>query len=153
MESLKLSFLTNKQENTMDLHLTTNIPSRIVRVRFEGNTADYSYALPDYITDEELSKATHAVVVNASSTGYAVTVISGQTTFAEDPYTGEYKYAVAVFSDAGYADVVEESRRRRRIVEALKRERKRLADSMDFTELAKLSPEAAKLIEELKGPK
>ena len=137
----------------MDLQHTTNIPSRVIRATFSNSTTPYAYALPDYITDEELAKATHVVVVNSSDSWYSVAKIVDVVSFTEDNYTGPYKFAVAVISDANYAAAVEEDKRRRRIVDALKRERKRLADTLDFTELAKLSPEAAKLIEELKGMK
>lgn len=119
-----------------------NTPN-VVQVKFKGYvSAEYSY-----LTDLDL-KVNDQVIVDSPRDGYVVVVVTKVCGPLEG--TKATKWIIQRVDDTEYKRK-EEARRRKSVIETkLRAIEKQLESTMKFEYLAKMSPEAARLLEELK---
>lgn len=113
---------------------------------------EYEYRIPGFM-DEEVEADMLGVVNwrgNQRINPSAVRIKSIKSVL-DGEFNGEYAYLIGAFSTARYEALIQEDRRRKRLLELLKVERQRLVSEMDMEALAQFSPVAAELLAELKG--
>ena len=119
-----------------------NTPN-VVQVKFKGYvSSEYSY-----LTDLDL-KVNDQVIVDSPRDGYVVVVVTKVSGPLEG--TKATKWIVQKVDDTEYKRK-EEARRKKAVIETkLRAIEKQLESTMKFEYLAKMSPEAARLLEELR---
>lgn len=118
---------------------------KTVSVKFDGNSRSYAY-----MTDIEGVEVGDVLVVHTPHSGYTcVTVTSVDET--ADTVEKATKWVVCKVDVAGYNDRIEREERRRLLLAKLKKMQAEVLEADQFKLLAKLNPDAAKLVKELKS--
>lgn len=123
---------------------------KIVSIHFDGTTRfQKSYA---YLTDIDDISVGDTVVVDSPHNGFAcVKVVSIEET--AEQIEKAYKWIVCKVDTTSYLERLEREERRKTVIAKLKKLEQHLVEEDRFAMLAKLSPEASALLEELKALK
>lgn len=112
----------------------------------------YEYRIPEYMVNEV--QVDMLGVVNwrgGNRINPSAVRIKEIKSVLDGDYVGDYAYMIGAFSTARYEDLIHAERRKKRLVELIKAEQRKLVDTLDFDRLASLSPTAAELISELRA--
>lgn len=127
--------------------------TKIVSVKFPHNNSygrtvnSKTYA---YSTDVEDIEVGDTVVVESPSSGYTCVKVVG---IDDSPVavSKSTKWVVCKVDDTNYKDRLEREKQKGVLIAKLQKLQKEVMERNQFEELAKLDPEAAKLVEELKN--
>lgn len=116
------------------------------------NGSFYEYRIPDFMKEEVKSDMLGVVCWKGGDRINPGAVrIKEIKSVLDGNYTGDYAYLIGVIDTTHYEELIQTERRRKRLLDLIKAEQRKLVDTLDFDNLSKLSPAAAELIAELKA--